>query len=1134
MVEFDFYKFSTELSEDLSEISAIHKEFYTIAKRARNELEALYSVKKSMGFIVKNFPQKVYEYQIEIFELCIEKMQILAPSEDPEEFLNLFMEDFKYENYISDVLEEYSKVMDTKYALQEYREQQRMAQGRWQGGGFGLKGAIKGAAMASVLNAGNDILHNVADNKAKSRDEKQIRKQLEALYKDEKTKYAFVDGAYECLMSVFYNFYCLATVVGVWDDNILDKMEAEKYYDCYRSAIKTESKDNLNKMLINAISYYPFEEKYYKAYYQLCVEDMKESLGIGEFESTIENKSLWKKLEQKKQILKTRLGKFLEYVHMTELQDSFINEEIKQKMEWSVPSDIKKRLESSYIGVSEYKHLKRWYRFFTVSYNMNLPISSIYYGKFQKCILQAETREGEIDLADDFDIERDKNLALEEYILRIYNHFENERDKIFWNTYVKGISLDFKAKEKIIKRKMQLLQNKQLILIHNTAIMGEFSKGFVITEDSFVDLKNLYEIKLDNIQDCYLQYEELRIHYDGDKVINVKASEYITLEYLESIIKCFSSFRGSEVREDIEKERQQNEKDSKRERDIQEMMKNGAEKCLEKGLEYAYMGDVYNANVCYLAAERMNDDRIESMSNFGNALLFLKENGTVANEVKRGLNSMPTDIDEQYKDYVSKCLNFQNEEGNSILFALIERMEILSIRQLMQFDFNKQQTYQNATLLDWAEHYVSYNKSLKNREEAELCGKICEILQEVGIRREWNITLKTTYSKIRVQDFIKNAIKKEFPKDEMMITSGKVLENKMSDLYKKAQNNFGVKSQEPIYFIGHGSPFKNFKSGFAICYSGIYGKADSKEKFYIPWTKFLESDIVFGNGNIYFDGESVLNAHDDRIERMFRNIIIGINEYGKITKQDIDINVMETLETETKISKDSNNNDNTNVVEKYEKDVESIDECNVKNQETTMNELQTTEVIKNERRGQKKLEEKLFKCVQDNIKVIDTYTIVGKKLKETNPKQYQKAKINLGINDEEEVFMLADGTLFKSFKEGFAVCSSGIYLSTSSGRIYRSWEEMRTCKIEAGSGSNIKIDGIEIFTFANVDKCVKMFEDIKQILNGKEKGSQDKDSVIEQDEKRQVRFCSECGEKIQESAKFCQYCGHKINMPNKF
>ena len=412
--------------------------------------------------------------------------------------------------------------------------------------------------------------------------------------------------------------------------------------------------------------------------------------------------------------------------------------------------------------------------------------------------------------------------------------------------------------------------------------------------------------------------------------------------------------------------------------------------------------------------------------------------------------------------------------------------------------------------------------------------KICEMLQVVGIKREWNITLKTTYSKIRVQDFIKKAIEKEFPKDEIMITSGKVLENKTSDLYKKAQNNFGVKLQEPIYFIGHGNPFKNFKSGFAICYSGIYGKADSKEKFYIPWTEFLESDIVFGNGNIYFDGESVLNAHDNRTEQMFNNIIIGINEYGKITKQDIDINIMETLGVETKISKDSNNNDNTYVVEKYEKNVESIDVSNVKNQETTMNELQITEVIKNEGRDQIKIEEKLFKCVQDNIKGTDTYTIVGEKLKETNPKQYQKAKINLGINDEEEVFMLADGTLFKSFKEGFAVCSSGIYLSTSSGRIYKSWEEVRACKIEAGNGSNIKIDGIEVFTFADVDKCVKMFEDIKQILNGEEKGSQDKDTVIEQDEKRQVRFCSECGGKIQESAKFCQYCGHKIDMSNKF
>lgn len=171
----------------------------------------------------------------------------------------------------------------------------------------------------------------------------------------------------------------------------------------------------------------------------------------------------------------------------------------------------------------------------------------------------------------------------------------------------------------------------------------------------------------------------------------------------------------------------------------------------------------------------------------------------------------------------------------------------------------------------------------------------------------------------------------------------------------------------------------------------------------------------------------------------------------------------------------------------------------------------------------------IFECVQKNIDKTDGWTFVGENLKNTSPRQYQKAKINLGIKDDEDVFMLADGTMFKSFKEGFAVCSSGIYLSSSSRKVYKDWKNVRNCKIEAGHGSNIRIDGIEIFTFADVNKCVQMFEDIKQVLNRDKKVNKGDVTVVE---KQKVRFCSECGEKIQEGAKFCQNCGNKVVMPS--
>lgn len=60
--------------------------------------------------------------------------------------------------------------------LNSMRNAQRSTRGRWQGGGFGIKGAIKGAITAGVLNLGTDFVRGIGDSYIDSRDADKIKK----------------------------------------------------------------------------------------------------------------------------------------------------------------------------------------------------------------------------------------------------------------------------------------------------------------------------------------------------------------------------------------------------------------------------------------------------------------------------------------------------------------------------------------------------------------------------------------------------------------------------------------------------------------------------------------------------------------------------------------------------------------------------------------------------------------------------------------------------------------------------------------------------------------------------------------------------------------------------------------------
>lgn len=88
--------------------------------------------------------------------------------------------------------------------LNAYRAERREGRGRWIGGGFGIGGALQGAAQAAAINAVSGIAHGAWNLSAKAVSAIGNKIKKDNLFASEETKETLKNGVYLGVNSVFY------------------------------------------------------------------------------------------------------------------------------------------------------------------------------------------------------------------------------------------------------------------------------------------------------------------------------------------------------------------------------------------------------------------------------------------------------------------------------------------------------------------------------------------------------------------------------------------------------------------------------------------------------------------------------------------------------------------------------------------------------------------------------------------------------------------------------------------------------------------------------------------------------------------------------------------------------------------
>lgn len=262
-------EYKLTFSKELIEFNELRGEFSKKAEELENAFIKYYnSNPHSFYNLIENTLPKVAKQAYKIIQFGIEKlMQNGIDDIDSKELVEMVSERKTLTDYLEPILEKMDEIEIYAEELANEQYIRSLSRGHWQGGGFGLGGAIKGAITAGILNVGTNAFRSIGNSLSKASDKAKVKEKQEELAKAKSTFVCLCDTVYRYCFDVFY---IVKTILE--DENLIPIVRFERksntsrvnnYLSLYEN---NNSKNNYNQLmdaLIDAIQACPYDLKFY-------------------------------------------------------------------------------------------------------------------------------------------------------------------------------------------------------------------------------------------------------------------------------------------------------------------------------------------------------------------------------------------------------------------------------------------------------------------------------------------------------------------------------------------------------------------------------------------------------------------------------------------------------------------------------------------------------------------------------------------------------------------------------------------------------------------------------------------------------------------------------------------------------
>ena len=174
---------------------------------------------------------------------------------------DFFLEYCTWEDDFEQINGIYMDIILSEEEKDAYRTARRQNRGRWVGGGFGIKGAIKGSIQAGAMNMVTGLAHGTFNLIAKGISSMIAEGKKSSLYKDPDTKETLVEGIRENIANMSDAFMDAMSHYGKASFDYVSQEEADKAERIFNNI---ERIDNKNKVVVEILSLDPYFEDIYE------------------------------------------------------------------------------------------------------------------------------------------------------------------------------------------------------------------------------------------------------------------------------------------------------------------------------------------------------------------------------------------------------------------------------------------------------------------------------------------------------------------------------------------------------------------------------------------------------------------------------------------------------------------------------------------------------------------------------------------------------------------------------------------------------------------------------------------------------------------------------------------------------
>ncbi len=181
-----------------------------------------------------------------------------------EQICKEILDDGSFENHRILIKERYDEIREIAAEEKEMREERKESRGRWEGGGFGMSNAIKGAAQAGALNMASGAAHSIFNAIGNMGTEMRMNSSLSDLYSSPSTLNGLAKGLWLDVTNYFITVGELLEEDYGEEIEWVYKSQSEKAENMYQNISSVSAESTRREMLFEMVELNPFESEYYK------------------------------------------------------------------------------------------------------------------------------------------------------------------------------------------------------------------------------------------------------------------------------------------------------------------------------------------------------------------------------------------------------------------------------------------------------------------------------------------------------------------------------------------------------------------------------------------------------------------------------------------------------------------------------------------------------------------------------------------------------------------------------------------------------------------------------------------------------------------------------------------------------